>query len=388
MNKVLFVCEGLNESTIFAQPWKHVMELAKRIEQSGFEIKIISDGSQSLGEEGKLCALPIMRIKKRGLFFDTATLSRLLSHEDSSIVNWHCSDIWSSYYFWRLRHLRLNVIWTLHSGILSVDDIRNLGFTDSLQLFRFWNNILSASFPKPLIRKWTSVPLLSHVITLSKRTALRLGEYGISAEHVTSVPSGVDIELFKPSRNSGQNDFEILYFGPLSSLRGIDVVLSSYKLARKKIPSVRLTVLARKAGENDYWVKKARSLGRVEVVGGLLSQEQIVDYLDRASVVVLPFKFWPQIECPSTILEAMSMRKPVITTSTGAIPEIVKNWENGIIVPSRDFTRIAAKALVKLSNDPTLTGRIGNNAREHIERNHDWKRIVRDTLNILSRYAG
>jgi len=380
--KILFICEGLNASSIVAQPWKHVIEIARRTKDLDIRVKIISDElNEAQGNE--ILGVPIQRVEKKGLFFDIKSLSQAINQEDADVVNWHCSDVWSSVYFWRLRKkINANIVWTLHSGILSIDDLKNLNASDYLHLYKFWNNILNAIAPKFFVTKWVSVPLLHHVITLSKRTAQRLKDYGLNDEDVTPIPSGVDVNLFKPSDNTMEN-FTILYFGPLSLFRGVDVLLSAFKLVRRSLPSARLILLARGCNSKSFWFKKAENLANVEIVTGMLDQNELMGHLSRASVVVLPFKFWPQVECPLTVLEAMAMEKAVVTTSIGAIPEIVRNWENGILIPSKNSKELA-EVVVKLLNDPSQREEIGRNARAYVERFHAWNKIVKDSLKVLS----
>ena len=381
--RILFICEGLNASSIVAQPWKHVIEVAKRIKGLGIHVKIVSDKFDGAREDNEILGVPVRRVEKKGLLFDIESLSQAISQEDADVVNWHCSDVWSSVYFWRLRNkVNSKIVWTLHSGILSVDDLKNLNAFDYLQLSGFWNNIFNAIIPKFFVKKWVSVPSLCHVITLSKRTAQRLKDYGLNKENVTPIPSGVDVNLFNPSGNTAE-DFTILYFGPLSSFRGVDVLLSAFKLVGKSLSSARLILLARESNSKNFWLRKTEKLANAEVITGILGQRELIRHLNSASVVVLPFKFWPQVECPLTVLEAMAMEKAVVTTPIGAIPEIVRNWKNGVLIPSKNSKELA-EVVVKLLNDPSQRKEIGRNARAYVERFHDWNKIVKDTLDVLS----
>jgi glycosyltransferase involved in cell wall biosynthesis len=380
--KLLFICEGINASSIVAQPWKHVIEIARRIKGLDIQTKIISDKLNGRQEEEEILGVPVQRVKKR-VFFDTKLLSQAINQEDADVVNWHCSDVWSAVYFWRLRKkVKANIVWTLHSGILSIDDLKNLNASDYLHLYKFWNNVLNAVAPKFLVKKWLSVPLLRHVITLSKRTAERLKQYGLNDEDVTPISSGVDVDSFKPSGNTA-GDFTVLYFGPLSSLRGVDVLLSAFNLVRKSLPDARLILLARESDSDSSLFKKAKNLENVVVIAGILNRERLIRHLSSASVIVLPFKFWPQVDCPLTVVEAMAMEKAVVTTSIGAIPEVVRNWENGVLIPSKDSKELA-KVVAKLLNTPSQCEEIGRNARAYVKRFHDWNIIVKDTLGVLS----
>ncbi|MGB8779122.1 MAG: glycosyltransferase family 4 protein [Candidatus Bathyarchaeia archaeon] len=387
MRKIILICEGLHDQTIVAQPWKHVIELATRMKKLGIDVEIVSDKLPGKEESKEINSVPIERVNKKGLFLDTKALAKLLNQEKPNIVNWHCSDIWSSFYFWRLRKKTdFNMVWTLHSGPLTLNDVMNLSFHDILQLHNFWNNFVNAYFPKTMIRSWANVPSVKHIITLSKRMAHRLVSFGIDDQKVTCIPSGVDVDVFRPSRESFEDDSSILYFGPLSSFRGIDVLLAAYAEIRKRFTPARLVILARGAKPDNNWLKKTESVANLEIVWGTLSQEEVIRHVQRSSVVALPFKFWPQIECPSTILEAMSMGKAVVTTSIGGVQEMVQNGENGLVIPPNDSKRLA-NVILGLLNRPDVRDKLGKRARQHVEQFYDWRIITGDTMKVLSKYA-
>jgi glycosyltransferase involved in cell wall biosynthesis len=344
-------------------------------------VQIVTTLAQGLPCEEKLDGVPVRRIRKGRFLFDREQLLRILNGEDTEIINWHASDTWSAVQFWRSgKLLRKDIVWTLHSGILSLNDLKNLKVLEFFQLYKFWNNVLNVIVSKHLVKRWAEIPSLRHIITLSKRTARKLKDYGLNRD-VTPIPSGVDVNLFRPLRNIAE-DFTILYFGPLSVFRGIDVLLSAFKIVRKILPETHLVLLVRESKRKNCWFKKAEKLTNVDIVAGILDQKELVKQLGHASVVALPFKFWPQVECPLTILEAMAMEKPIITTDTGAIPEIINNGENGILITPGN-AKVLAKAAIELLRDKDLSARIGKNARMYVQSFHDWDIIVKQTLNIF-----
>jgi len=378
---ILFVCQGLNRYSIVAQPWKHVFEIAKRARQMGNDCKIVTD--QSIQTDSNIEKVPLLTVTKTAFSFDLEALSKLIKTQNPDIINWHCSDVWSSFNLWRLKNkINSRIVWTLHSGILSFEDLSNLEPLDYLQLYKFWNNIFNAVIPKRIIKKWLDTGALVHIVTLSNRTAKRLIGFGVTEEMVTSIPSGVDVDVFR-SLNNAEDCPRILYFGPLDRLRGTDTLLSAFENVKQEVPSARLTLLARESHHNKVWERKIGRLGSVDLVNGILEQREIVEKLDSASVVVLPFRFWPQVDCPLTVLEAMAMGKPTVSTSIGAIPEIISDRETGFLVPAKDPIKLA-RSIVELLTSKPLSDRIGRNARTRIEHFHDWNIITKRTLEILS----
>jgi glycosyltransferase involved in cell wall biosynthesis len=346
-------------------------------------VQIVTNLAQRLPCEEEIDGVLVRRIRKGRFLFNHKQILRILNGEDTDIINWHGSDTWSAVQFWSLRKLlRKDIVWTLHSGILSLDDLKNLKALEFFQLYKFWNNILNVIVSKHLVKRWTEIPSLRHIITLSKRTALKLKDYGLE-KNITPIPSGVDVNLFRPLRNITE-DFTILYFGPLSSFRGIDVLLSAFKIVRKTFPEASLIILARESNKKNFWFKKATKLANVNIVTGILDQKELIEQLSRAYTIVLPFKFWPQVECPLTLLEAMAMEKPIITTNVGAIPEIIYDKDNGILIPPKR-PDVLARAISEVFKNAKLAVKIGKSAREHVIKFHSWNVIVKRTLETFNK---
>lgn len=82
----------------------------------------------------------------------------------------------------------------------------------------------------------------------------------------------------------------------------------------------------------------------------------------------------------NVICEAMALKKPVIATNVGGIPEIVKDGENGFLVPRKNPTAMAEKILFLIEHSEEVT-RLGENARKLIEQKFTmdrWAREVRE----------
>ncbi|MEQ8766936.1 MAG: glycosyltransferase family 4 protein [Planctomycetota bacterium] len=78
----------------------------------------------------------------------------------------------------------------------------------------------------------------------------------------------------------------------------------------------------------------------------------------------------PSIGCDTSSIalkEMMAMRKPVVTTDHGGLPEIVDDGVNGFVVPAADGSALAA-AIDRFLQDPGLARRLGVAAREKVER--------------------
>ena len=96
---------------------------------------------------------------------------------------------------------------------------------------------------------------------------------------------------------------------------------------------------------------------------GRIPHAEIADYLQLFDILVFPSLF--SEGCPLSMLEAMAMGKAVVGTRAGAIPEIVKHRENGMLVDSGSAAQIA-DTLRELAADADFRRQLGENAAKTV----------------------
>ena len=87
---------------------------------------------------------------------------------------------------------------------------------------------------------------------------------------------------------------------------------------------------------------------------------------------------------PLTLQEAQLMKKPVVATNVGGIPELMKNNETGFLVEIGDSDGWIEK-LSLLINDEPKRKTIGENGRKFVEENFNWNKIAKEFLDILKK---
>ena len=86
----------------------------------------------------------------------------------------------------------------------------------------------------------------------------------------------------------------------------------------------------------------------------------------------------------TSLLDAMACGKPVVATTAGGIPEVVRDGETGFLVPPRDHHAMAA-AIVRLLKDPGLRERMGAAGLERVRARFTSEAMVRHTLRVYQR---
>ena len=87
---------------------------------------------------------------------------------------------------------------------------------------------------------------------------------------------------------------------------------------------------------------------------------------------------------PLTLLEAQLMKKPVVATNVGGIPELMKDNETGFLVNKGDAEEWIEK-LSLLIKDEQKRKIMGENGRTFVEENFSWNTIVKEFLKILEK---
>ncbi len=87
---------------------------------------------------------------------------------------------------------------------------------------------------------------------------------------------------------------------------------------------------------------------------------------------------------PLTLQEAQLMRKPVVATNVGGIPELIENNETGFLVEKGNSEGWIEK-LSLLINDKEKRKEMGNNGRKFVEDNFSWEKIAKEFLKDLEK---
>ncbi|GAA4313688.1 colanic acid biosynthesis glycosyltransferase WcaL [Pontixanthobacter gangjinensis] len=124
----------------------------------------------------------------------------------------------------------------------------------------------------------------------------------------------------------------------------------------------------------EEFIKKNPELfKRVELIGNI-SQEEVVSLLRLHHVFIHPsttsIPFGDKEDTPTAILEAMAIGLPIISTFHAGIPDLVKNNENGILVPERNIDYLV-DAINYFLNYPEKINQFGNNSRKIAEEKFD-----------------
>ena len=183
-------------------------------------------------------------------------------------------------------------------------------------------------------------------------------DVGISRNKVTIIPNAVPMPAAAREVTPGQR-CRLLFLGRLAERKGADRFIQ----ALHAIEPDKLDYDAVMAGDGEIEIYRgmAEALGvndRVQFTGWL-DREAVATLMRTADVLVLPSL---NEGLPMAILEGMAYGLAVVATPVGAIGDVIRDGETGLLVPPGDAPALAA-ALRRVITDPGLRGRLGREAR-------------------------
>ncbi len=130
----------------------------------------------------------------------------------------------------------------------------------------------------------------------------------------------------------------------------------------------RIFCLVAGAGELQESLKtliEQEGLSRHVVLLGHVSRDKILSLIATGDIFVMPSR---SEGTPIALLEAASLKKPILATNVGGIPELVKNEEESLLVEAGSVSGLV-NGIQRLIQDPALSQRLGENA---------YRRVLRD----------
>ena len=219
---------------------------------------------------------------------------------------------------------------------------------------------------------------LSHIVTVSEFTKKDIAqEFSINENKFRVVHNGINNEYFYPVKNDARPDNSIIVTNSADTpLKGLNFLLEAVAQIRKK-QSVRLTVIGQPK-KNGIIEKLVTKLGVGDIVQftGRIPNEEFADYYSRATVAVVQ-SLYEGFGIPAA--EAMACGVPLITTSGGALPEVV--GDAGMIVPPADAAALS-KAITYLFDNPAERKRYSQAGMERVNSVFSWNKAAQEVVEI------
>lgn len=193
---------------------------------------------------------------------------------------------------------------------------------------------------------------------------------------VKVIPNGVDTNFFKQSDQIKEEEYNLVFTGSMDWRPNIDGILyfldQIWPIVVKANPSMKFYVVGR--NPDAALVNRVKRETNVFLTGTV---DDVRPYIDRANVFIVPLRFGGGSRLK--ILEALSMNKPVISTTVGAEGLELKNGRDILI---EDTPHLFAEKIIDLCNNKELREKLSKNGNEIINKKYKWS-VISKELNKL-----
>ncbi|GAA4826807.1 glycosyltransferase family 4 protein [Algivirga pacifica] len=175
----------------------------------------------------------------------------------------------------------------------------------------------------------------------------------------------------------------LLFFGQIKTVKGLDVLLNSLKYLSAEERSKINLIIAGKVWKDTFanyqQIIDENDLNEVCITRiEYIPDEEVHLFYSLADFVVLPYK---KIYQSGVLLMSMSYQKPVIVSDLPAMVDIIKDEENGYVFKTNDTQSLAA-TISKVIANPQRSGDIAQAAIDTVSNEFDWKLIGKKTTEV------
>lgn len=225
---------------------------------------------------------------------------------------------------------------------------------------------------------------LSHIITVSEVSRDDISrDFAIPASKFRVVANGINTDIFHPAKGFKRAENQIMVTNsadtPLKGLRFLIEAVASIR----KFRDVTLTVIGtpKKNGAIDRLVRSLNAQDFITFTGRIPDQD-FAGYYARATMAVVP-SLYEGFGLPAG--EAMACRVPVISTTGGALPEVVGSA--GVLVPPGD-AKALEEAIVDLLENPEKRDALARAGYDRVKQHFTWTNTASKVVDIYREAIG
>jgi glycosyltransferase involved in cell wall biosynthesis len=226
---------------------------------------------------------------------------------------------------------------------------------------------------------------IDRIIAISHAVRRVLIDDGIPPDLVSVVHSGIDLSRFdhvevpdyRAEFGLAEDAVVVGNVAALADHKGHRFLLDAVPQVLQRHPEARTII----CGDGELWDELHAQRARLGI------EKQVIFAGFRTDVPALLgffdlFVMSSHLEGLNTsILDALAMRRPVVATDAGGIPEIIRDGETGLLVPAKDPPALA-DAVCRLVEDRGLAHRLAEGGRRWVEKEFTTDAMVEGTLAI------
>jgi glycosyltransferase involved in cell wall biosynthesis len=241
----------------------------------------------------------------------------------------------------------------------------------------------------PLTSLWQSslgLRRADHILCLNEEDREYLTRrLGVSANTITRIYPAAETIYAEAARDRDYAKAQqLLFAGTWLKRKGTEDMVPAFAALVERHPTLELIVLG--AGSSEAAVRNsfpASLQAKVKCIGADDDAEAAVAFAS-ADIYLLPSLFEGT---PLTLLEAMMSGMPIVTTATCGMKDVIRDGENGMLVPTRSPEAIVA-AVERLLGDVAYRARLGRAAQAEALEKYVWERVAGPVRAVYEQLCG
>ncbi len=233
---------------------------------------------------------------------------------------------------------------------------------------------------------------LDRILTVSQSSLDDIvADHGVARDRLRVVPVGVDATRWRPLPSQSRVPGRLMTTASADvAMKGLAHLLEALAKVRTERPDAELVVVGAPKPDSPLIgvIERLGLTGAVHFVTGV-SDERLVELYAEAEVAVVP-SLYEGFSLPA--VEAMACGVPLVTTTGGALPEVVGPYgEAALLVPPADAGALAG-AILGLLSDGGRRVSLGRAGRERAVSRYSWRATAGATVaqyhEVIDRAAG
>lgn len=196
--------------------------------------------------------------------------------------------------------------------------------------------------------------------------------------NITHIPNTIEISDYQFQLRHSVAP-KLLWVRSFSEIYNPQLALKILEMLRKKGMEASLCMVGPdKDGSLKQCEKIAIELNLPVTFPGLLQKKEWIELSKDYNIFINTTNF---DNMPVSVMEAMALGMPVISTNVGGLPFLIDNEENGVLVPANNAVAFV-DAITELCNNPEKVKNLTQNARTKME-GFDWEKIKHCWIKLL-----
>jgi len=241
-----------------------------------------------------------------------------------------------------------------------------------------------------LPQKIKEARFVAAISEFSRQLLLRLAMPPSPAEKIHIIHCGLNPDDFTPVADEPANDVPLLLLvAQLAERKGAPVLVEACRILQQRGLAFQC-VIAGDGPQMPLLKQRVTEYGLQNMVElpGMVFQKQVKAYLKQADVFVLPCITAANGDIdgvPVSLMEAMAMEIPVVSTTVSGIPELIEDGVSGLLVAEQDSAALA-DALERLITQVDLRTTLGKAGRQKIIAGFNIEKSTTQLANLFTQY--